>query len=128
MRALFVLLTLCLACLECSAQGEAYPTGLDLVKRCNALNGRENHSEQPDAETVEDYGYCLGFVVGYVSGFAARDAVGEQGMFCPPANATIADFVDAIQQWLVQHPEGLEQPGVYVAAEAFRSRFKCETR
>lgn len=125
MRTLFVLLALLLPCATAIAESNSYPTGLDLVKRCNALNGGENLSSTPDAETVEDYGYCLGFVAGYVSGFAARDALGQQGMFCPPADARIADFVDAIQGWLVRHPEGLEQMGAYVAAEAFRWRFEC---
>ena len=110
------------------AESDAYPTGLDLVKRCHALDQLAREGEKPDAETLEDYGYCLGFVVGYVSGFAARDAVGEQGMFCPPADARIGDFVHAIQGWLVEHPEGLEQMGAYVTVQALQSRFPCSAR
>ena len=54
--------------------GDAYPTGLDLVKRCNALNHRPANEAEADPELQEDYGYCLGFLVGYVSGFAAVSA------------------------------------------------------
>ena len=95
------------------------------MKRCHALEQVERAGTTPDAETVEDYGYCLGFVVGYVSGFAARDAVGEQGMFCAPSDATIGDFVRAIQSWLVQHPDGLEQMGAYVAVRALQAKYPC---
>jgi hypothetical protein len=130
MRALLFIVIALFAAGSTSTQAEsdAYPTGLDLVKRCHALEQLSTQGEAPEAEALQDYGYCLGFVVGYVSGFAARDAVGDEGMICPPQNARISDFVRAIQSWLVEHPEGLEQMGAYVAAQAFQSRFPCAAR
>ena len=129
MRALLLLALLTLCGARALAESDSYPTGLDLVKRCHALDAESQPGGQtPDAETLQDYGYCVGFVVGYVSGFAARDAGGKQVMFCPPENATIADFVHAVQAWLVEHPEGLEQLGAYVAAQAFQSQFSCGKR
>ena len=125
MRALLLLAILLFPFRSALAQSDAYPTGLDLVKRCHALEQVERGGAAPDAETVEDYGYCLGFVVGYVSGFAARDAVGEPGMFCAPSDTTIGDFVHAIQGWLVQHPDGLEQMGAYVAVRALQAKYPC---
>jgi hypothetical protein len=108
--------------------GDTYPTGLDLVKRCNALNHRPANEAEADPELQEDYGYCLGFLVGYVSGFAARDVGGDEALFCPPENAKIRDFMDAIQGWLVEHPEGLDQLGAYVAGAAFKWKFPCPSR
>src|SRR5690349_517984 len=64
--------------------GDAYPTGLDLIERCNALNVQDSGGAEADPELQEDYGYCLGFLVGYVSGFAAREVGGEDSLFCPP--------------------------------------------
>lgn len=128
MRALLLLALLTLYGARAWAESDSYPTGLDLVKRCHALDQASQSQETPDADTLQDYGYCVGFVVGYVSGFAARDAVGEPAKFCPPDNATIADFVHAVQAWLVEHPEGLEQLGAYVTAQAFRSKFPCGKR
>jgi hypothetical protein len=109
---------------------EAMPSGLDLVKRCHALTGPpdEQSDDEPDAETVEDYGYCLGYLAGFVSGFAARTVGGDESMFCPPENASFRDFVDAIQRWLIQHPEGLHKLGAYVAAAAFKQSFPCSLR
>jgi hypothetical protein len=128
MRLFVVLALLALPLSRALAESDAYPTGLDLIKRCHALDQVAHEGERPDAETLQDYGYCLGFVVGYVSGFAARDAVGEQGMFCPPADARLGDFVHAIQGWLVKHPEGLEQMGAYVTVQALHSSFPCSER
>jgi hypothetical protein len=111
------------------AQSDSMPTGLDLLKRCNALEqAAANDSEEAEAELVEDYGYCLGYLVGFVSGFAARDVAGVEGRFCPPENARIEDFAHAIQGWLVEHPEGLEKLGAYVAASAFKWKFPCRAR
>jgi hypothetical protein len=105
--------------------GDAYPTGLDLIKRCNALNVMQAANTTPDQETVQDFGYCIGFIVGYVSGFAGRDATGEAGRFCPSADVKISDFVASVQSWLVQHPEGLDKLGAYVMTQALRSSFPC---
>ena len=108
---------------------DGFPTGLDLVKRCNALTQAtpdDNDAEsEVDAEVIEDYGYCLGYLVGFVSGFAAREVGGKEGLFCPPDGANIRDFTDAIQGWLVEHPEGLEKLGAYVAAAAFKWKYPC---
>src|SRR3982750_2203371 len=108
---------------------DGFPTGLDLVKRCNAITQpvAEDSDGEPDAdpELVEDYGYCLGYLVGFVSGVAAREVGGKESLFCPPEDAKIRDFADAIQGWLVQHPDGLEKLGAYVAAAAFKWKFPC---
>lgn len=109
----------------CALASEAEPTGLDLLERCHALRLMEEAEPPPDEEVVRNYGYCLGFMVGYVSGFAARDAAGVPGRFCPPADAHIADFVDAVADWLVVNPQGLEQIGALVALRAFQWRFPC---
>ena len=85
MRFFLLLVLLAFPLSRALAESNAYPTGLDLIKRCHALEQVTREDETPDAETLEDYGYCLGFVVGYVSGFAARDAVGAEGMFCAAA-------------------------------------------
>ena len=108
--------------------GDAYPTGLDLIKRCNALNVMQDASAAPDQETVQDFGYCIGFIVGYVSGFAGRDATGDAGRFCPSADVKISDFVASVQSWLVQHPEGLDKLGAYVMTQALRSSFPCSAK
>jgi Rap1a immunity proteins len=121
------------ACVAAAQGGDGFPTGLDLVKRCNALTqvSAEDSGDEADAELdperVEDYGYCLGYLVGFVSGFAARTVGGETSQFCPPENAKIRDFSDAIQGWLVEHPEGLEKLGAYVATSAFKSKFPCRS-
>jgi hypothetical protein len=109
------------------AENDAVPTGIDLLKRCKALKqGSEGSAESAaDLETSQDYGYCLGYVVGYVSGFAARDVTGEEGRFCPPDNARIVDFVEAINQWLVDHPDRLEAMGAVVTLQAFQWKFPC---
>jgi hypothetical protein len=105
--------------------GDAYPTGLDLIERCNALNVQDSGGTEADPELQEDYGYCLGFLVGYVSGFAAREVGGEDSLFCPPESARIRDFLEAIHGWLVEHPEGLDKLGAYVAGAAFKWKFPC---
>ena len=115
------------------AQGaDGFPTGLDLVKRCNALTqaaAEDSDAESDiDAEIVEDYGYCLGYLVGFVSGFAAREVGGKESLFCPPEDAEIRDFADALQGWLVEHPDGLEKLGAYVAAAAFKWKFPCPAK
>ena len=115
------------------AQGaDGFPTGLDLVKRCNAITqapAEDSDAEaDTDAEMVEDYGYCLGYLVGFVSGFAAREVGGKESLFCPPEDAKIRDFADAIQGWLVEHPDGLEKLGAYVAAAAFKWKFPCRAQ
>jgi len=120
-----------IALCTCSAGaqgGDAYPTGLDLVKRCNTLNQRPANQAEADPELEQDYGYCLGFLVGYVSGFAAREVGGEESLFCPPESAKIRDFMEAIQGWLVEHPEGLDKLGAYVAGAAFKWKFPCPSR
>jgi len=122
------------ACVAAAQGGDGFPTGLDLVKRCNAFNHASTEDSngdadaELDAEMVEDYGYCLGYLVGFVSGFAARTVGGEESLFCPPENAKIRDFSDAIQGWLVEHPEGLDKLGAYVAAAAFKWKFPCRKR
>jgi hypothetical protein len=108
------------------AQHDSGPNGLGLLERCNALAQIEQESELAlDPEIRQNYGYCLGFVVGFVSGFAGRDALGLESRFCPPADTRIADFVAAIQGWLVEHPEGLEQAGALVAIRSFQAAFPC---
>jgi hypothetical protein len=105
---------------------DASPTGLNLVERCYALSlMAESTDATTDPKTRENYGYCLGYVVGFVSGFAGRDALGAAGRFCPPVDARVSDFVGAIQDWLVGHPEGLEQLGALVTLRAFQARFPC---
>jgi hypothetical protein len=126
-----VVLALCTALFACAVQAQnsdAYPTGLDLIKRCNALSHRPANEAEADPELEQDYGYCLGFLVGYVSGFAARDIGGEDSRFCPPESAKIRDFMEAIQGWLIEHPEGLEKLGAYVAGAAFKWKFPCPAR
>jgi len=121
-----ILLSALLLCVSPRAlASEAEPTGLDLLERCHALRLMEEAEQPPDEEILRNYGYCLGFMVGYVSGFAARDAAGAAGRFCPPADARIADFVDAVDDWLVVNPQGLEQMGALVALRAFQWRFPC---
>jgi hypothetical protein len=110
------------------AGSDAEPTGLDLLERCHALQLLEEAQQPPDEEVLRNYGYCLGYVVGFVSGFAARDALGEAGRFCPPADARIADFVAAIQAWLVQNPDALEQMGALVTLQALQRGFPCAGR
>jgi len=110
------------------AGSDAEPTGLDLLERCHALQLLEEAQQPPDAEVLRNYGYCLGYVVGFVSGFAGRDAVGEAGRFCPPAEARIADFVGAIQAWLVRNPDALEQMGALVTLQALQHGFPCAGR
>ena len=101
------------------AAGDADPRGLDLLERCHQLEDR-------DAAGMErNHGYCLGYIVGFVSGFAARDVAGTAGRFCPPANARIVDFAEAIDQWLVRNPDGLEKMGAVVALRAFQWKFPC---
>jgi hypothetical protein len=108
------------------AQPDGTPNGFGLIERCNALTQIESDPALGlDAEVRQNYGYCLGYIVGFVSGFAGRDALGIESRFCPPADARIADFVAAIQAWLVRHPEGLEQPGAVVAVRAFQAGFPC---
>ena len=116
-----------LAAHQAIAENDAVPTGIDLLKRCNALDQLSEGSAETaaDREISQDYGYCLGYVVGYVSGFAARDVTGVEGRFCPPENARIVDFVEAIKQWLVEHPKGLEAMGAIVALQAFQWKFPC---
>jgi hypothetical protein len=121
-----VVLALLLWASAASAQQDAGPNGLGLLERCNALSQLEQEGALAlDPEIRQNYGYCLGFVVGFVSGFAGRDALGVEGRFCPPGDTRIAEFVAAIQAWLVAHPEGLEQPGALVAIRAFQSAFPC---
>lgn len=105
--------------------GDAEPSGLDLLERCHSLELIDQGAEQPDARMLRDYGYCLGFLVGFVSGFAARDATGEAGRFCPPQDARIRDFAGALSGWLVQNPDGLEQMGAAVMLQALRWRYPC---
>ena len=108
------------------AENDAVPTGIDLLKRCNAIKEvSEGSPRRRPTGNLLDYGYCLGYVVGYVSGFAARDVTGEEGRFCPPDNARIVDFVEAINQWLVDHPDRLEAMGAVVALQAFQWKFPC---
>jgi hypothetical protein len=108
------------------AQSDGTPNGLGLIERCNALTQIESDPALAlDTDVRQNYGYCLGYVVGFVSGFAGRDALGTGSRFCPPADARIADFVAAIQAWLVKHPEGLDQPGAVVAVHAFQTGFPC---
>jgi len=121
-----VLLALLLWMTAASAQHDSGPNGLGLLERCNALSQIEQEGELAlDPEIRQNYGYCLGFVVGFVSGFAGRDALGIESRFCPPGDTRIADFVAAIQAWLVEHPAGLEQPGAVVAIRSFQAAFPC---
>lgn len=117
-------------CVHASAAqgGDTYPTGLDLIERCNVLNHERSEESEADPDLQEDYGYCLGFLVGYVSGFAAREVGGEESLFCPPETARIRDFLDAIQGWLVEHPDGLDKLAAYVAQAAFKWKFPCPAR
>jgi hypothetical protein len=108
------------------AQLDATLNGLGLLERCNALLQIEQDPDLSlDPQIRQNYGYCLGFVVGFVSGFAGRDALGVRSRFCPPNDTRIADFVAAIQSWLVKHPDGLEQPGAVVTIRAFQAGFPC---
>jgi hypothetical protein len=110
----------------CGARQDTGPDGLGLVERCNALGQIEQDAAFAlDPDVRQNYGYCLGFVVGFVSGFAGRDALGMQSRFCPPGDARIADFVAAIQAFLVKHPDGLQQPGALVAVRSFQAAFPC---
>jgi hypothetical protein len=119
-------LVLLLAAFPAAAQSDGTPSGLGLIERCNALSQLEaDPALALDGEIRQNYGYCLGYMVGFVSGFAARDALGTASRFCPPANARIADFVAAIQGWMVKHPEGLEQSGAVVAVRAFQAAYPC---
>ncbi len=114
-------------CLTLPAQAsDTEPTGLDLITRCNAvrLSAEAGEGAVP-AETSGDYGYCLGYLVGFVGGFAARDVLGEESRFCPPAEARVIDFVDALQRWLTAHPKGLEGQAPLVTIEAFHASFPC---
>jgi hypothetical protein len=121
-----VLVPLLLWATAASAQQDTGPNGLGLLDRCNALSQIEQDSALAlDPEIRQNYGYCLGFVVGFVSGFAGRDALGIESRFCPPSDTRIADFVAAIQAWLVKNPAGLEQPGAVVAIRSFQGAFPC---
>jgi hypothetical protein len=112
-------------CTATAGAGDADPSGLELLERCYTLEQSQAQQAEADPRQVRDYAYCLGFVVGFVSGFAGRDASGEAGRFCPPTDARIGDFADAIREWLVVHPAGLEAMGAVVALEAFQWKFPC---
>jgi hypothetical protein len=112
-------------CAVVARAGDADPSGLELLERCYTLEESQLQQAETNSRQVRDFGYCLGFVVGFVSGFAGRDASGAAGRFCPPTEARVADFADAIRQWLVAHPEGLESMGALVALQAFQWKFPC---
>jgi hypothetical protein len=101
------------------AGSDAEPRGLDLLERCHQL-------ADGDEAQARDHGYCLGYIVGFVSGFAARDVAGREGRFCPPEDARIADYADAINAWLVANPAGLEKIAAVVALRAFQWKFPCD--
>lgn len=108
------------------AGGDTEPTGLDLISRCNALRLSLEQSGPPtEGEAAGDYGYCLGYLVGFVGGFAARDALGEDARFCPPRDARVIDFLEAMHQWLTTHPADLEQPAPWLAVRAYHDAFPC---
>lgn len=98
------------------------PTGLDLLERCHALT---QDADPADVGRARLSGYCTGYLVGFVSGFAARDVAGTAGRFCPPADARLIDFADALQAWLVANPDGLDGSGAVVTLRALLSKFPC---
>jgi len=110
------------ACVPAAQGADTDPTGLDLLERCHALT---QEADPADAERARLSGYCTGYLVGFVSGFAARDVAGTAGRFCPPADARLIDFADALQAWLVDNPDGLEGSGAVVTLRAFLSKFPC---
>ncbi len=122
MRAFLILhVWLMLTCLPASA-AETDPSGLDLLERCQVMR---QTTDPDDAEQARMSGYCTGYLVGFVSGFAARDVTGAGGRFCPPPDARLADFADALQAWLADNPGGLEGSGAVAALRAFLARFLC---
>jgi hypothetical protein len=112
-------LQLCLWALGAIAGTDAEPRGLDLLERCHQL-------EDGGEAQARDHGYCLGYIVGFVSGFAARDVAGREGRFCPPEDARIVDYANAVNEWLVANPEGLEKIAAVVALRAFQWKFPCD--
>jgi hypothetical protein len=111
---------------QAHAAGDGDPTGLDLLYRCHTIE--QLAQEKPgiaDVESARNHGYCLGYLVGYVSGFAARDAEGEAGRFCPPVDARIGDFAAAVRDWLTANPAGLEGMGALVTLRALQWKFPC---
>ena len=121
---------------QAHAAGDGDPTGVDLLYRCHTIEQlAQDDTLSPDdsgadAAAMRDHGYCLGYLVGYVSGFAARDAEGEAGRFCPPVNARIGDFAAAVRDWLAANPAGLDMMGALVTLRALQWKFPCpeETR
>ncbi|HZP88430.1 MAG TPA: Rap1a/Tai family immunity protein [Burkholderiales bacterium] len=107
-----------------AAAGDGDPNGLELLERCHGVQAGLS-PEELDADQSWHYAYCLGYLVGFVSGFAARDATGTGGRFCPPTEARIADFARAINTWLVGNPDKLESMGAAVALAAFQAKFPC---
>ena len=114
---------------QAHAAGDGDPTGVDLLYRCHAIEqlaqDKTGAPDGADAAAMRDHGYCLGYLVGYVSGFAARDAEGEAGRFCPPVNARIGDFAAAVRDWLAANPAGLDMMGALVALRALQWKFPC---
>jgi hypothetical protein len=117
----FLALSLC-ALAPAAQGGDTDPTGLDLLERCHALT---QEADPADAGRARLSGYCTGYLVGFVSGFAARDVAGTAGRFCPPADARLIDFADALQTWLVANPVGLDGSGAVVTLRALLSKFPC---
>jgi hypothetical protein len=126
MRTLLCCCAVAAALGQAHAAGDGDPTGLDLLYRCLTIEqlAREDASAA-DAEAMRNHGYCLGYLVGYVSGFAARDAEGEAGRFCPPVDARISDFAAAVRDWLTANPAGLESMGALVTLRALQWKFPC---
>jgi hypothetical protein len=114
-------------------QSPSKEDGHDLLRKC--LTGlRALDAQQWDGSTMTDFGWCMGYILGFVegSGWMGADIRAHQPgakvkeAFCPTGLALpVEHLARGLVEWLRTHPALLYMPRTAVTIAAFADTFPC---
>lgn len=77
----------------------------------------------------KDVGFCLGYMLGFsdMNGAVSAFFPAHGKMWCAPEAVTFEQMNLIIVKALREHPERLHEPVLFIAIEAMKRAFPCET-
>ena len=102
----------------------ASPDGVKLLQSCSA-GIRIQDGGNASKEALADGLWCVGYVMGYLDGYAMSSATNAKACF-PSKGISAEQAVRLIVEWLKKHPENLHKSGSDEMLLAFANAFPCK--
>jgi Rap1a immunity proteins len=115
------------------AQAPSKSDGHDLLRKCTT-GLRALDAQQWDGSTMTDFGWCMGYLLGFVEGYsivgaairATQPGATMKDDFCPTGlELPVEQLARVLVEWLRTHPALLDMPRTALTIAAFAETFPC---